>query len=70
MNERKMRLSHVIHYRHVSTAVAIIIRAIYKITRSPNKLLKCISLSLTLTNYVSNILQSLDIKLLTKIQVF
>jgi len=36
-------LSHVIHYRRVSTTVAIIIRAIYKFTRSPHKLLKCIN---------------------------
>jgi hypothetical protein len=60
-----MRLSHVIRYRYISTAVAVIIGVIYKITRSPNKLLKCISESLTLTNYVSDILQSLDIGLLT-----
>lgn len=36
-------LSHVTHYRYISILVAVIIRIIYKITRSPNKLLKCIT---------------------------
>jgi len=39
MHTRVMSLSHVIHYRYISTTVAIIIRVIYNITRSPNKLL-------------------------------
>jgi hypothetical protein len=31
MHAREMRLSHVVHYPHVSTTVAVIIRVIYKI---------------------------------------
>jgi hypothetical protein len=42
--------SHVIHYQLVSTAATVIIRVIYNITRSPNKLLKCISEPLTVTH--------------------
>ena len=30
----EMRLSHVRHYEHVSAAVTVIIRVMYKITRS------------------------------------
>jgi hypothetical protein len=41
MHACEMYLSHVIHYQHVSTAVAVIIRVTNKITGSPNKLLKC-----------------------------
>jgi len=41
-----MCLSHFIHYQHVSTAVTVIIRVIYKITRS-HKQLQCISEPLT-----------------------
>jgi len=33
----EMCLSHVIRYRHVLTAVTVIIRIIYKITWCPNK---------------------------------
>jgi len=40
MHVRKMCLSHIIHHRHVSIVVAIIIRITYKITRNPDKLLK------------------------------
>ena len=64
-----MRLSHVIHYRHISTKVCVIIRVIYNNTRSLNIMLKCISESLIVTNYESHLLQSLDISLLiTKIR--
>ena len=38
MHLRKIYLSHVIPYRHVSTAVAVIFRAIYNIAMSLNKL--------------------------------
>jgi len=34
----ELYLSHDIHYQHASTAVAFIIRVIYKITSSSNKL--------------------------------
>jgi len=50
----KMCFSRVIHYRHVSTTVAVVFRVIYKITRSPNRLLKCISEPLSVTKHVSN----------------
>jgi len=45
----KLVLSHSGHYGHVSTAVAIIIRVIYTITVSPNKLLKCVSETLSVS---------------------
>jgi len=32
---------HIIHYQLVSSTVATIIRAVYKITRSANRQLKC-----------------------------
>ena len=48
----EMCLSHVIHCRHVSIAVAIIIRVIYKFTWSPEKLLKCVSETLSLVSVV------------------
>ena len=59
MNLCKTCLSPVIHYRHVSTAVAIIIIIIIitvtnKTTNSPNKMLKCISEPLSVTTNVSN----------------
>ena len=38
-----MCLSHVIHYRHVSIALAVVIRVTDKIIGSPNKLLQCIN---------------------------
>jgi len=38
MHTRELYLSHDIHYQHASNAVAVIIRVIYKITRSSNKL--------------------------------
>lgn len=37
---RELYLSHVIHHQHVSTAVTTKITVIYKITNSPNRLLK------------------------------
>jgi len=46
----KMCLSCIIHYHHVSVAITIIIRLIYKITRSPSKM------SLSVTKYVSDFL--------------
>ena len=54
-----MCLSHVIPYRHVSTAVAIIIIIIIitvniKTTNSPNRLLKCVSEPLTVSKDVPN----------------
>ena len=55
----------VTHYPHVSTAVAVIFRVIYKITRGPNKLLKCTSEPLTVTKHVSLPTQSLNVSLLT-----
>ena len=51
----KLVLSHAVRYRRVSTAVAIIIRVIYTITVSPNKLLKCVSETLSVINNVSNL---------------
>jgi len=50
----EMCLSHFIHYGHVSTAVSVITRVLYKITGSPNKLLKCKSEALADTKHVSN----------------
>jgi len=46
--------SHVIHYWHVSAAAVVIIRAIYKIAGSPNRLLKCICEPLTVRKNVSD----------------
>jgi len=37
---REMHLSHVVHYTHVSTAVAVIIRVIFEITWGLNRPLK------------------------------
>jgi hypothetical protein len=34
----EMYLLHIIHYRYVSTTVAVIFRVIYNITKSPNEL--------------------------------
>jgi len=56
MHVRKMCLSQVIYYRHVSIALAVIIRVIYKIIISPNRLSKCISQPLIVTKHVSNFL--------------
>jgi hypothetical protein len=46
----------IVHYPHVSTDVVIIIGVIYTVTRSPNRLLKCISEPLTVTDHVSDFL--------------
>lgn len=45
----RLVLSHAVHYRHVSIAVAFIIRVIYTITVSPNKPLKCVSETLSVS---------------------
>jgi len=58
MHLTKMCLSRVIHYRNVSTAVAIIFRVVNKITRSPNRLLKCVSEPLGVTKHASDFLLS------------
>ena len=44
MHACEMYLSRVFHYRYVSTTVVVVDRVIYKITRSPNELLKCLCL--------------------------
>jgi len=58
MQIREIILLNVNHYGHVSTAVAVIIRVVYKITGLPNKLLKCLSEQLTVTKRVSNFVLS------------
>jgi len=40
LHVRELYLSHVIHYRHVSTSVAVIVGVFYNITTCSNKLLK------------------------------
>ena len=62
----ELYLSHDIRYQHASTAVAVIIRVIYKITSSSNELLKCVNEPLIVIKYASNFLQSLNISLLDK----
>jgi hypothetical protein len=54
----EMRLSHVVHYPHVSTALAVIIRVICKITWCPNRMLNGISEQLAVTKLVSDFLRS------------
>jgi len=49
----KMCLSYIIHHRHVSIVVAIIIRITFTITRNPDKLLKCEVEPLSVTEHVS-----------------
>ena len=45
-------------YQHLSNIFAVIIVVVRRITRSPNKLLKCISESLTVSKHVSYFLHS------------
>jgi len=52
----EMILSQVIHYLHVSGAVAVIIKVVYKVTGSPKGLLQCLCEQLTLTAHVSDFL--------------
>jgi len=54
MHAREMRLSHVVHYTHVSTVVAVIIRVICEITWCPNRPLKWLNeqQSLSETSYI------------------
>ena len=75
MHVCKMCLSHVIHYRHVLTAVAIIIIIIITVTNKPtkfpNKLLKCISEPLSVTKNVYKLHKAVHqiIRLLKKLNV-
>ena len=56
MHVYEMCLSRIIiNYRHVSIAVAVIVRVTYRITGSPSKLLKCISEPLFVTRNVTNL---------------
>ena len=43
MHVGELYLSHVIHYRHISTSIAVIDGVVYNITRCLNTLLKFIS---------------------------
>ena len=54
----EMFLLNLILHGHVSTAVAVIIGVVCRITGRPNKLLKCLSEQLSVTKRVSNFLIS------------
>ena len=43
MHVCEMCLSHIIHYQRASVAVAVVIRAVRKVARSPNGLLNSMS---------------------------
>ena len=58
MHVRQMCLSRIIHYQHVSTAVATIIKVTNKNTRDPNSLSKYVSEPFSVTKNVSNFLCS------------